>query len=94
MLLLCVCLLPLWFTAPEEFILKVAAGVCLPGGSGGWLNHCPPQDDHVIGSAEGLQGQGVFPKADKNILHNLKDWDEAGGNTLCIATILWSGRKT
>lgn len=84
--MLCVGLLPLWFTAPEKFVL--------PCGSGGWLNHCPPQDDHVIASAEGLQGQGVFPKADKNILLNSKDWAEAGGNILCIATILWSGRRT
>lgn len=68
--------------------------VCLPYGWGFWLNHPSLQDDHAIASAEGLQGPGVFPKANKNLFLFLKDWGEAGGNTLCIATALLRGRKT
>lgn len=43
-------------------------GFCLPSDWGVWLNHPSLQGDHAIASAEGLQGPGVFPKADKNIL--------------------------
>lgn len=46
----------------------IETGVCLPCGWGVWLSHPLLQDDHAIASAEGLQGPGVLPKADKNIL--------------------------
>lgn len=60
-LLLCVCLLTLWFITPGELVPR-ETGICLPCGWSVWLNSPPLQDDCAFASAEGLQGTSCVPK--------------------------------